>query len=75
MIYVGKREDVVEEVDKGRRGSRWRKETAASRSAEAAAGDRSTGPVDRRAQHAQGISGRPVQSTAEGDRSTRRSTD
>ena len=50
MNIVGKREDVVEEVDKDRRGIRLRKETTANSSnnrlAEAAAGERSTGPVD-----------------------------
>ena len=51
MNIVGKREDVVEKVDKDRRGIRRRKETAANsstnRPAKAAAGERSTGPVDR----------------------------
>jgi len=41
----------------------------------ATAGERSTGPVDRRAQHAQRSSGRQVRSTAEGEQSTARSTD
>ena len=67
-----KREDIVEEVDKGRRGSRRESSpegnSSKSRSAEqqqesgrppAVAADRSTGPVDRRAQHAQKASGRP----------------
>ena len=48
--YVGKREDIIEEVDKDRRGSRRRKTKEGqqqNRLTAAAAGVRSTGPVDR----------------------------
>ena len=65
-----KREEVVEEVDVSSKNQQQQPEKSA-----AAAADRSTGPVDRRAQHAQRSSGRPAQSTAEGERSTARSTD
>ena len=41
----------------------------------AEAAERSTGSVDRRAQMCTGRSGRPARSTAEGERSTARSTD
>ena len=49
LAFVGKKEDIIEEVDKDRRGSRRTKEGNSSnnRSAEAAAGERLTGPVDR----------------------------
>jgi len=53
-LVVGKREDIVEEVDKDRRGiveevvdERRRKEQQQNRLTAAAAGVRSTGPVDR----------------------------
>ena len=76
-----KREEVVEEVDDvvkesaaAARGISRRTVDRSGRPS-AAAADRSTGPVDGRAQHAQRSSGRPVRSTAEGERSTARSTD
>ena len=69
---VGKREDIVEEVDKDRRGiveevvdKRRRKQQQQNRLTAAAAGDRSTGAVDRRAQHAQRHERSTARSTAE----------
>ena len=53
-LYVGKREDIVEEVDKDRRGiveevvdERRRKQQQNRLIAAAAAGVQSTGPIDR----------------------------
>jgi len=77
-------EEVVEKVDEGLRqketataGQHSSSRRAVDRSGRpsAVAADRSTDPVDRRAQYAQRSSGRPVRSTAEGEWSTVRSTD